>query len=274
MDLLWRNNINSDQVTLGIAFYARAFTVADPSCQTAGCAFASGSRSGNCSMQTGVLLNSEFDEIRKVYGVKPTLDKEAAVEVLTWDKDQWATYDDATTFKLKIDFAKRFCLGGIMAHSPSIKRSPIIKSLVTYHDQTVTVVEKAESKQCRWTGCGALCPSDLVTVYRSDPGARHGELMLDGTGCPDDSVRTLCCPPYHAVECGWYTHHNGKCDQTCPRSKDWIFAGLTNYKDLWEGESDQDPARILVLSNLETLEAAAGHIVKLDPTIFENCVAW
>ncbi|PTU19940.1 hypothetical protein P175DRAFT_0409176, partial [Aspergillus ochraceoroseus IBT 24754] len=202
MDLLWRNNINSDQVTLGIAFYARAFTVADPSCQTAGCAFASGSRSGNCSMQTGVLLNSEFDEIRKVYGVKPTLDKEAAVEVLTWDKDQWATYDDATTFKLKIDFAKRFCLGGIMvwavshdtydaayslilqAHSPSIKRSPIIKSLVTYHDQTVTVVEKAESKQCRWTGCGALCPSDLVTVYRSDPGARHGELMLDGTGCP------------------------------------------------------------------------------------------
>lgn len=32
LDLIWRNDINADQIVLGLAFYGRAFTVADTSC--------------------------------------------------------------------------------------------------------------------------------------------------------------------------------------------------------------------------------------------------
>jgi hypothetical protein len=32
LDLLWRNDIRSDQVVLGLAFYGRAFTVESTSC--------------------------------------------------------------------------------------------------------------------------------------------------------------------------------------------------------------------------------------------------
>ncbi|GAB1214599.1 hypothetical protein ATERTT37_003763 [Aspergillus terreus] len=61
----------------------------------------------------GILLNSELDDIREEKNIQPTLDKDAAVQILTWDR-QWATYDDAKTLQLKLDFARTTCLGGVM----------------------------------------------------------------------------------------------------------------------------------------------------------------
>ncbi|RDW81627.1 uncharacterized protein DSM5745_05184 [Aspergillus mulundensis] len=124
MDLLWRNNISPHQVVLGMAFYGRTFTLADPACSNPyessepGCLVASGGETGDCSLQTGILLNSELDEIRVKRGVSPRLDEKAAVQVLAWD-DQWVTYDDEKTFRLKIDFARDFCLGGVMVWAVS-----------------------------------------------------------------------------------------------------------------------------------------------------------
>ena len=43
-----------------------------------------------------------------------TLDAEAAVEIVTWGGDQWVSYDDLPTFKMKIDYANEVCLGGVM----------------------------------------------------------------------------------------------------------------------------------------------------------------
>lgn len=37
LDLLWRNNIPYDKVNMGLAFYGRGFTAADPKCLTPGC---------------------------------------------------------------------------------------------------------------------------------------------------------------------------------------------------------------------------------------------
>lgn len=43
-----------------------------------------------------------------------SLDKDAAVQIVTWDNDQWVSYDDAETFKLKLEYANNLCLGGTM----------------------------------------------------------------------------------------------------------------------------------------------------------------
>ncbi|KGO47650.1 Glycoside hydrolase, superfamily [Penicillium expansum] len=234
MDLLWRNNISPSKVVMGLAFYARAFTVADTSCTTPGCMFASGSDEGPCSGQTGILLNSEIDDIRTQYNVQPTLDKDAAVQILSWE-DQWLTYDDSSTFKLKVDYVKDHCLGGVMVwavsqdtsngtytealsdHTPPMSAPHILLS-VENTDGSLTLTKQDRKRQCTWVGCGEVCKSPYVAVFRGvGPGAGDGHsLMMDSVTCPTGQTHTLCCPEDHGVKCGWYTHNNGKCDSTCP----------------------------------------------------------
>ncbi|GES59975.1 class V chitinase [Aspergillus terreus] len=113
MDLLWRNKISEDKVLLGLPFYGRVYTMADANCKNPGCMIASAGNPGRCSRQAGILLNSELDDIRKEKNIQPTLDTDAAVQILTWDK-QWATYDDAKSLQLKLDFARTTCLGGVV----------------------------------------------------------------------------------------------------------------------------------------------------------------
>lgn len=75
--------------------------------------FASAGNPGNCSMELGILMNNEIDDIRAEKKITPTWDEEAAVQILTWD-DQWVTYDDETTLQQRLDFARTACLSGVM----------------------------------------------------------------------------------------------------------------------------------------------------------------
>lgn len=55
-------------------------------------------------------------------------------------------------------------------------------------------------------------------MTREDDGARGKEYMLDESGCGGiDMAHAFCCPPGEKLPtCGWYTHHNGACDNECP----------------------------------------------------------
>ncbi|KAK1999146.1 family 18 glycosyl hydrolase, partial [Colletotrichum falcatum] len=113
LDLLWRSNVNHDKVVLGLAFYGRGFQASSSSCLRPGCPFESGSEAQPCSGEAGAALNSEIDDLVAKEGAKPILDKIAAVKILTWG-DNWLTYDDEETLRLKADFARSQCLGGVM----------------------------------------------------------------------------------------------------------------------------------------------------------------
>ncbi|RAK99304.1 class V chitinase [Aspergillus ibericus CBS 121593] len=229
LDLLWRNNISPDKVVLGIAFYSRAFTVADTGCTTPGCLFGSGFTPGPCSRQTGILMNSEIDDIRARKSLTPSLDKDAAGQILTWD-NQWASYDDETTFKMRIDFAKKTCLGGVMvwavshdtrdaAYSRALAgAAPLTKPIANRRvpPAAATILQDERSRQCKWTACGQTCTGDYVAISRLDPKFRKGELMLDSIGCPKGLTHTLCCPKDDIPKCGWYTHNNRNCNSECP----------------------------------------------------------
>lgn len=82
LELLWRNKIDSSKVVLGLAFYARAYALLDPSCVEPGCLFASGANRGPCSRQVGILLNNEIDDIVAKNNLTPTLYEDATVEVV------------------------------------------------------------------------------------------------------------------------------------------------------------------------------------------------
>jgi chitinase len=67
-------------------------------CLSAGCPFSAGGKASPCTQTAGIL---SAIEIRNIIagGAKVTLDSAAAVQIVTWDANQWVSYDDATTMK-------------------------------------------------------------------------------------------------------------------------------------------------------------------------------
>ncbi|KAL4775859.1 hypothetical protein BDW60DRAFT_225034 [Aspergillus nidulans var. acristatus] len=219
LDLLWRNNIHSDKVVLGLAFYARVFAAADPNCMNPGCIFQSGGNAGPCSNEVGVMLNSEIVEIMDKRGVKPTFDEATAVKILKFDNNQWLTYDDADTFKLKVQFASSQCLGGVMvwAVSHDLPQGNFSLALADAANRKIKAIAmSAHSEQVDTQTQN--CPAGWTIVPRSDDGS-NGEAMIDHNACPDGTNHFFCCPPDSELPtCGWYGHRNGDCNgkDNCP----------------------------------------------------------
>jgi chitinase len=164
LDLLWRNGIKSNKVTLGTAFYGRSFTVTNPACTAPGCTYGSGGTKQACSHEVGVVLNSEIVDIQKRTGAQGVLLAEAAVKQLVYDGNQWVTYDDEDTLKMRADFARSQCLGGVMVWAVShdtpdarfnkalaVAANRKYQALAAQSDGTETLV--TEHPQCKWTNC-------------------------------------------------------------------------------------------------------------------------
>jgi chitinase len=114
LQLLWRAGVKPENVALGLGFYGRSFTLSDPSCNKPGCPFSAGGAPGKCSKASGVLTNAEIKRIIDANDLEPMYDKTAAVKWITWDSDQWVSYDDETTLQQKKKYADDNCLGGTM----------------------------------------------------------------------------------------------------------------------------------------------------------------
>ncbi|EWG55557.1 hypothetical protein FVEG_17546 [Fusarium verticillioides 7600] len=240
-DLLWRNDVNPDQVNMGLAFYARTFTASSSSCMSPGCLFDAGGPAEPCTDAVGVMSNPEI--MRKLGGKigSGDLDKAAAIKTLKFGTT-WLTYDDVDTWKLKLDFARSQCLGGAMVWAISQdtsdgKFSKQLQEATGYKSKGVTTfnstkslgggvfIETTESEanadvsdeQCRWTNCGETCSSKWKTVPRRDPYRTSSkEIMMDGTACNGNGIRTFCCPPGEQPFCQWLFHNNGACTPGCP----------------------------------------------------------
>ncbi|KAK4149689.1 chitinase [Chaetomidium leptoderma] len=110
LKLLWRNNINPERVNLGLGFYGE------------------GGNGRDCTGTPGVLSAHEITQIIDD-GAKVTLDKEAAAEIVTWDEDQWVSWDSVKTLGMKVDYANKRCLGGVMVWAIDLDDGTLIRSL-------------------------------------------------------------------------------------------------------------------------------------------------
>ncbi|KAF3480778.1 uncharacterized protein GIQ15_06125 [Arthroderma uncinatum] len=122
LDLLWRNSVPAEKVLLGLGFYGRSFTLGDPRCNTPGCSFkrtgdenSGGALPGRCTLNSGTLSDYEINRVLKSKSPELVYNEEAGVNWITWDKDQWVSFDDARTLKQKASFANNLCLGGTFA---------------------------------------------------------------------------------------------------------------------------------------------------------------
>lgn len=113
LDLLWRNDIDPKKVTFGMAFYSLSFTLDNVACNSPGCPVGSGGVAGRCSDTTGVLLHAEIADIVRENKLDPTLHRDAAVKSVSWG-DQWTTFDDVHTWRLKSNIIRGQCIPGVM----------------------------------------------------------------------------------------------------------------------------------------------------------------
>ncbi|KAM7188784.1 Glycoside hydrolase superfamily, partial [Rhypophila sp. PSN 637] len=128
LELLWKNNINPERVHLGLGFYGRSFTMKDPNCMEAGCEFTDGARGGQCTGTPGVLSAAEINAIIQ-NGATVTLDPVASVKIVTWDSDQWVSYDDTEILAMKMEYANSRCLGGTLVWAVDLDDGTLIEAL-------------------------------------------------------------------------------------------------------------------------------------------------
>ncbi|KAI7081911.1 hypothetical protein KC356_g8770 [Hortaea werneckii] len=206
LDLLWRTGIDPQKVVLGLGFYGSAFTLEDPDCSKPGCGFSGSAREGECTAQPGILSNSEIQDIITDNRIKPILVKEDAVKYLTWDFNQWVSYDDEETFRMKREYANSLCLGGIMVWALDLDK-PIeqtsVNSLLgsemslnskwnTLSSRRAITRSNALTLDLFWTACqppsgaadGRMCPEGYRPIAMG-----HGKVFdadlnhLTGEGC-------------------------------------------------------------------------------------------
>ncbi|EPE06529.1 chitinase class V [Ophiostoma piceae UAMH 11346] len=214
LDLMWRNNIDPDKVVLGLGFYGRSFTLSDTSCTKPGCPFASGGKPGACSASAGTLMASEIQTIVDG-GAKPTLDKDAAVQILVFDKDQWVSYDDETTLKMKVDYANKRCLGGTMVWAVSTDSSKgvsaralgdVNKSFVvgkSLFGGSLADSSKDSLSQCYWGECSKNPTCSKGGVAAQTGTGKKASNAAIYSGCPDGQMRNYCCPSDDTPTCKW-----------------------------------------------------------------------
>ncbi|GAP85921.1 putative glycosyl hydrolases family 18 protein [Rosellinia necatrix] len=199
LDLFWRNGVEAEKLNLGLGFYGRSFQLSDPTCHEPGCQFKGGASPGPCSQNSGTLTYREIMDVIKNNKLKPYYDKENAVKYITWNQDQWVSYDDAETFKQKIDFANEQGLGGLLiwAIDQDTDDLQALRGVVGDNNlklfqkeaQTKDLWEGVSVPDCYVTDCGGHCNPGWVKVTHQPCG---GAKFLTRHSTEEDSE--LCCP--------------------------------------------------------------------------------
>ncbi|KAI1520357.1 chitinase [Pyrenophora tritici-repentis] len=69
--LLWFDELDASKINFGVALYGRGYTVANPSCNSVGCAFSGPSNPGVCTNSAGAMGLAEIQDLIKTKGLTP-----------------------------------------------------------------------------------------------------------------------------------------------------------------------------------------------------------
>uniref|UniRef100_A0A093XDC7 chitinase n=1 Tax=Talaromyces marneffei PM1 TaxID=1077442 RepID=A0A093XDC7_TALMA len=220
LDLLWMAGVSPSLVNLGIGWYGRSFTLADSSCTEPNgvCKFTQGGSPGQCTNSAGTL---SISEIKNIYSSgKPTeyYDSVAAVRWMTWDNDQWVSFDDGITTQQKVQAANDLCLGGILIWAMDMDNSDgdamndllgigqangVTEAQATdYKEQLANAtLQSAVAASCYWTLCGQPCNSTYFDVTEAIGQVAN---VQQNSVCQNSDYQTLCCAPGTIMgTCAW-----------------------------------------------------------------------
>lgn len=251
LDLFWRSGVDSSKIVMGQGWYGRSFTLADPSCNTPNgvCKFTGGAKAGPCSQASGILDYQEIADIIKKNNLKPVHDEKTGVKWITWDSNQWVSYDDGDTFKQKRDFANSRCLGGLMvwamdqvdqtANNGFGGASAAAGANVSPDQQATAnqgTLDQQAKATCYTADCGVDCKAGTneVAQYNGQPGQ-----LSTNDRCPKKKYRSLCCDDKTQVGTCTWRGYRGK-GLSCTSGCDTGETELTTNTNQHTKKGDKD----------------------------------
>ncbi|RYP60671.1 hypothetical protein DL771_010425 [Monosporascus sp. 5C6A] len=235
-DLFWRNDVPAKKLNMGLGFYGRAFQLADPSCNKPGCLFKGGATKGACSGESGILSYREIQEVIKVNKIKPVHDKEAGVKYITWNTDQWASFDDKETFKQKKNLAAKLGLGGYLIWAIDQDDAEMSALAAVLDPKPLGDFKSIDKGDENWTGTNEMCYVTSCGVEDCKP----GEIKITDQKCGKNKKSTLCCPLSGAPDpksCTWRGGETRWCNGYC--KDDEVMTHMSMYgggHDCWDGQ--------------------------------------
>lgn len=166
-------------------------------------------------------FTNHFIEISELMGDADSIlvwDEAAAVNYLTYDNDQWISFDTNVTFKQKVDFANSHCLGGVMvwAVDQDTYDWEALSALLGEEVDGAAVLQSGEDKgelasaysaytgaDCYVTGCFDYNKGQCKNGYSVLDYVHSGEYGViqkpDDDLCDvgdegDGQYRLICCP--------------------------------------------------------------------------------
>lgn len=236
---------------MGQGWYGRSFTLADPSCSTpnGACKFTRGANPGPCSQASGILDYQEISDTITKYNLQPVHDETAGVKWITWDSNQWISYDDAQTFQQKHDFANKRCLGGLMVWAMDqvdqtanngFGGAAAASGVNVTPDQQASANQGTADQQakstCYTANCGISCKAGTNPVAQSN--GQPGQLSTNDR-CPKKQYRSLCCDDKTQVgKCTWRGYRGAglSCTSGCASGETELTTNTNQHTD--KGDKD------------------------------------
>lgn len=208
------------------------------------CQFTTGGNPGECTATSGILSNAEIQQIITEFDVTPVYDEVDAVNWITWDTNQWVSFDDETTYAQKLSFANDLCLAGMMVWAIDLNNQ---SSKTGYGSQADTGLSEAATNftnqqtintqagiACYTSQCGGSCMPGYnpVTSMTGQPG-----YLPAADECSGGDVEVLCCASGTRLgTCTWrgWRGQGLPCSGGC-NSGETLIAQNTNHHDTVDG---------------------------------------
>ncbi|OAA37536.1 symbiotic chitinase [Beauveria brongniartii RCEF 3172] len=296
-ELLWRVGVKPSQVSLGFGFYGRAFTLQDSSCTKPGCPFKEGARPGVCTDTSGYLAYYEVQDIlQKNPDIQVIHDKEAAVKYMAWDKDQWISFDDADTFKQKVEWADKIGFSGSLIwasdlddYTWSAHKALLGREVASNNDMSDPLVRRMlpgytydeySTEACyRHKDC-----ADLNNPMASGCASGYFNAGYDVSDCGDNKkvkliwpiasgyckyAKRICCPSSNEPKyCVWRGRPDsiGDCNGQCQQGEMTVFESKRGGKSELGDKEDESGENKKCKRGLKTFCCGARRFSKEDGT--------
>ncbi|KAL3441172.1 glycoside hydrolase superfamily [Aspergillus insuetus] len=139
------------------------FELEDTACWEPGCPFSGPGEEGECTKTSGFLSYKEVKDIIRTTSAKPFFDSNAAVNYLPYGQRSWISYDDAKTVGMKVQFAAKCGLLGVMTWAIDLddEKGDLVHRLAGIIMDTIQAIKDAISTRP---------PAAAACTFRTDTG--------------------------------------------------------------------------------------------------------
>ncbi|KAJ8481334.1 hypothetical protein ONZ45_g2973 [Pleurotus djamor] len=180
VNMLLKAGVSLTKINLGIGFYGRSFTLANPSCNRGGCPMSGPGTPGPCTKGEGFLSYGEIEHLIQTRGLKPEYNSTSETMTLKYD-NQWVGYENAATIAKKLKYVLDRRMPGVLIWAVDLDRGNTLLNAVVGN----SLLPPAPTKQD--------CPADGVWP-KTAPG-KTATVPCSGAGRDGPNRSRLCGGP-------------------------------------------------------------------------------